>query len=165
MFCCARTVLQNDTKWIPKIMLQNDQWGPWILVMQKQLSCIDVTTPYGTVITQILVSQTRKLLHITQIKIQNDHFLPYIFSLFCIVNSKYWVFIFIPNVLLSDEKKIHLVYKMNTTNHIINLIFSQNMFLQNYEDLSFDRLYQRHILLRNNPRLHKPEASCYIFNF
>ena len=39
------------------------------------------------------------------------------------------------------------------------------MFLQNYEDLSYDRLYQRPILLRKNPRLHKPEASCYIFNF
>ena len=39
------------------------------------------------------------------------------------------------------------------------------MFVQNYEDLSYDRLYQRHILLRKNPRLYKPEANCYIFNF
>ena len=29
---------------------------------------------HSTVITQILVSQTRKLLHMAQLKIQNDHF-------------------------------------------------------------------------------------------
>ena len=60
-----------------------------MLFMQKQLPYIDATTPYSTVITHILVSQTRKLLHMAQMKIQNGHFSPYIFSLLCIVNSKY----------------------------------------------------------------------------
>ena len=37
---------------------------------------------YSTITTQILVSQTKKLRYMTQLKIQNDHFSPYIFSLF-----------------------------------------------------------------------------------
>ena len=36
---------------------------------------------YGNVIAQILVSQTRKLLHMTQFKIQNDHFSHYFYPL------------------------------------------------------------------------------------
>ena len=37
---------------------------------------------YGTVVTPISVSQTKKLLHMTQLKIQNDQVSSYIFSLF-----------------------------------------------------------------------------------
>ena len=39
------------------------------------------------------------------------------------------------------------------------------MMIQNYDDLSYDGLYQRHILLRDNPCLHKPKASYYICKF
>ena len=59
--------------------------------MQKQLSCIDAITLQHHYNTNFGIS---KLLHMTQLKIQNDHFSPYIFSLFLHCELKIFIVYF-----------------------------------------------------------------------
>ena len=62
---------------------------------------------YDNVIAQILVSQTRKLLHMTQFEIQNDHLSHYFYPLFLHCWFKILSFLFsvnIPNLSLTEEK-------------------------------------------------------------
>ena len=68
----------------------------------------------------------------------------------------------IPHLSLTDEN-LDLVHKINATNHTIN--FFQNMFIQNYDYIWYDRLYQGHILLWDNPCFHKTKTNCYICKF
>ena len=96
---------------------------------------------YSTIITQILVSQTRKLVHITQLKIQNHHFSLDRFSLFCTVNSKYRVFIF-----STYPKPFIKCYKpRNRVKFFSRTCLSKTMIISD-----MIRLYQGHILLRDN---------------
>ena len=62
---------------------------------------------HSTVISQSSVSQTRKLLHMTQFKIQNDHFVTlHIWALSTLFteNIECLFSVHIPNLSLSDEK-------------------------------------------------------------
>ena len=83
----------------------------------------------SAIAAQMLVSQSRKLLHIKQLRIQNDRFSPCIFIRFSIINSKYWVFIFsiYPKSFHKQMKNLDLLYKCYRS-HKIKLKFFQNMF-------------------------------------
>ena len=76
--------------------------------LRRKSSHVLMLPLHSTIITQIWVFQTRKLLHMTQLKIQNYHFSPCIFSLFlhCLVYLVSFCiqYIHISNLLLTDEK-------------------------------------------------------------
>ena len=81
MLCSARKTLQMTQIWIQKIMLQKIR-GVHKCYLYRNSWHVLMLLLYSNVITQISVSQTWKLLQMTQLKIQDDHFSLYILSLF-----------------------------------------------------------------------------------
>ena len=83
----------------------------------------------SAIAAQMLVSQSRKLLHIKQLRIQNDRFSPCIFIRFSIINSKFWVFIFsiYPKSFHKQMKNLDLLYKGYRSQNQVK-IFPEHVF-------------------------------------
>ena len=64
-------------------------------------------------------------------------------------------------------ENLSLLYKINTKNHAIQLTFFPEHVCLKYSFVCvwYDRLYQRHVLVKDNPRFPKAKASCYIYRF
>ena len=64
-------------------------------------------------------------------------------------------------------KNLSLLYKINTKNHAIQLTFFPEHVCLKYSFVYiwYDWLYQRHVLVKGNPRFPKAKASCYIYRF
>ena len=98
----------NDTIWIQEIMLK------MIRVVHKcylywNSSHALMLLLHSTAITQVLL-KSRKLVNMTRLKIQNDHFSPYIISLFlyCYLKIVCLFSVHIPNLSLTDKSCIKL---------------------------------------------------------
>ena len=85
MFClvllCKINVVNGNTKWIQEVMLYRIRKVCKYYLSRNNFHIL-ILPLHNIVITQILVPQTRKLLYMTQLKIQNDYFLSYRFCLF-----------------------------------------------------------------------------------
>ena len=72
----------------------NDQKGLWMLFMLNQLPCINVTTSYHFYNTNIRISN-KKIATFDSWKIKMIMLHSTYLVSFCIVNSKYWVFLWV----------------------------------------------------------------------
>ena len=80
----------------------------------------------STVVTRILVFQTRKSLHVTQLKIQNDR---YSLSAFLTQNIECLFSVHIANLSLTDEKFESCIQNKWYKPHNQVKIFFRNMFV------------------------------------